>query len=145
MRPNPTWPEGLGAAAALALMLVPLLAGAGREAPPPVVDRLVLPIGADAAPSPAAARWRRLEPTAAMPLPAARAAFWGLPVDLNEADLATLVAVRGVGPSLAAALLAAREAHGGFRSWREVDAVRGVGPALLARLQASFTLAGGSR
>ena len=144
MRPNPTWPELLGAALALGLLLAPVLAGAGRREPPPL-DTLVLQVSEASTPPPPAARWQHLRVQADSPVAAARAAFWGLPVDLNEADPATLRTVPGVGATLAAALVAAREAAGGFRSWRDVDAVRGVGPALLGRLQSSFTLSGRPR
>ncbi len=144
MRPNPTWPEFLGAALALGLVVVPIRTGAGRDGVP-TVDILPLRIGDATTAAPAAPRWQRLDVQAAAPIAAARAVFWGLPVDLNEADSATLRTVPGVGATIAAALVAAREAAGGFRSWRDVDAVRGIGPALLGRLQSSFTLSGRPR
>lgn len=61
-------------------------------------------------------------------------------VDLNSAGLAELQVVRGIGPALAARLVARRDSLGGFRDWADVDAVAGVGPAMLARLQEEATL-----
>jgi competence ComEA-like helix-hairpin-helix protein len=129
---------------ALGILLAPVFTGAGRQESPPL-DMLVLKIAEAPTAAPAAASWRHLKVQADSPVAVARAAFWGLPVDLNEADAATLRSVPGIGATLAAALVAAREAAGGFRSWRDVDAVRGVGPALLGRLQSSFTLSGRPR
>lgn len=57
------------------------------------------------------------------------------PVDLNRATDLELQSVPGIGPVLAARLLARRDSLRGFRDWSEVDAVTGVGPALLARLK----------
>jgi competence protein ComEA len=57
------------------------------------------------------------------------------PVDLNAATMAELQALPGVGPVLAARLVARRDSLGRFREWSEVDAVPGVGPAMLARLK----------
>jgi competence ComEA-like helix-hairpin-helix protein len=56
-------------------------------------------------------------------------------VDLNSAGAAELQALPGIGPALAARLLARRDSLGGFRDWADVDAIAGIGPALLARLQ----------
>jgi DNA uptake protein ComE-like DNA-binding protein len=56
-------------------------------------------------------------------------------VDLNRAGAAELVQISGVGPVLAARLVARRDSLGGFRDWSEVDAVAGVGPAMLLKLQ----------
>lgn len=42
----------------------------------------------------------------------------------------------GVGPVLAARLIAARAENGAFRSWDDVDRVRGIGPKTIERLQA---------
>jgi len=56
-------------------------------------------------------------------------------VDLNAADAAALDRIDGIGPALAARLVARRDSLGRFRGWDEVDAVAGVGPALLAKLR----------
>ena len=55
---------------------------------------------------------------------------------LSSADADSLDLLPGVGPVLAARLIAAREAHGAFRSWDDVDRVRGIGRKTIARLQA---------
>jgi competence protein ComEA len=56
-------------------------------------------------------------------------------LDLNRASPGELEGVPGVGPVLAARLVARRDSLGGFRDWAQVDAVPGVGPAMLARLK----------
>lgn len=57
-------------------------------------------------------------------------------VELNTATRARLESVRGIGPQLAAALLAAREARP-FTDWADLVArVRGIGPASARRLSA---------
>ncbi|MBL8602890.1 MAG: helix-hairpin-helix domain-containing protein [Myxococcales bacterium] len=55
------------------------------------------------------------------------------PVDLNTADLGALDRLPGVGPSLAARIVAARQRRP-FRSLADLDRVPGVGPATLRRL-----------
>ena len=57
------------------------------------------------------------------------------PVDLNRAGRDELAILPRVGPALAAAIVADREANGPFRTVDELDRVRGVGPATLARLR----------
>jgi competence ComEA-like helix-hairpin-helix protein len=59
----------------------------------------------------------------------------GTVVDLNRAGVGELVQISGVGPVLAARLVARRDSLGGYRDWSEVDAVAGVGPAMLLKLQ----------
>lgn len=55
-------------------------------------------------------------------------------VDLNRATASDLDALPGIGPVLAARIVAHRERHGPFASREELLAVRGIGPRLLARL-----------
>lgn len=55
---------------------------------------------------------------------------------LSTAGADSLDLLPGVGPVLAARLIAAREAQGAFRSWDDVDRVRGIGPKTIERLQA---------
>lgn len=57
------------------------------------------------------------------------------PLDLNRATAEELVALPGIGESKAAAILAVRDAKGGFRSVDELESVRGIGPAIAARLR----------
>ncbi len=56
-------------------------------------------------------------------------------VDLNAADAAALQALPGVGPVLAARIVAFRDSAGPFASPEDLLAVRGVGPATLERLR----------
>jgi competence protein ComEA len=55
-------------------------------------------------------------------------------LDLNRATARELDALPGIGPVLAARIIAHRERHGPFGSPEELLAVRGIGPRLLARL-----------
>ena len=76
-------------------------------------------------------------PQAAMPevTRVAPAAEPAAPLDLNRATAAEMEKLPGVGPALAARLIAWRDSAGGFKSWEDVDRVSGVGPALLAKLK----------
>ena len=62
------------------------------------------------------------------------------PIDLNRATAAELETLPGVGPALAAKLIAWRDSAGRFGSWEDVDRVSGVGPALLAKLKVAARL-----
>jgi competence ComEA-like helix-hairpin-helix protein len=64
-------------------------------------------------------------------------------IDLNRASAAELEALPGVGAVKAAAIVAEREASGGFQSVDELESVRGIGPALIAKLRPLVTV--GSR
>lgn len=55
------------------------------------------------------------------------------PLDPNLADERELQALPGVGPVLAARIIAWREAEGPFASLAALDAVKGVGPARLEK------------
>jgi competence protein ComEA len=57
-------------------------------------------------------------------------------LDLNRADAAALVRLPGVGPALAARILAHRAAAGPFRQAEDLRQVPGIGPGRWARLQA---------
>lgn len=56
-------------------------------------------------------------------------------VDLNTADAAALESLPGVGPVLAARIVAYRDSVGGLTSVDELLAVRGIGESTLARLR----------
>jgi competence ComEA-like helix-hairpin-helix protein len=56
------------------------------------------------------------------------------PVDLNRATAAELERVPGIGPALAARIVARRDSLGGFRSLAELERIRGIGPATLKKL-----------
>lgn len=57
------------------------------------------------------------------------------PVDLNQAGLAELDALPGIGPVLAGRILQHRSAHGPFREPEDLLAVPGIGPRLFERLR----------
>ncbi len=61
-----------------------------------------------------------------------------LAIDLNTATVAELEQLDGVGPALAAAIVAYREEHGGFASIDELDEVSGIGEARLASIRAQL-------
>ena len=65
------------------------------------------------------------------------------PIDLNRATAEELETLPGIGAAKAAAIVAAREAQGGFRSLDELEGVRGIGPALMAKLR-PLVVVGGS-
>jgi competence protein ComEA len=62
------------------------------------------------------------------------------PIDVNQASAAELSLLPGVGPSLAAAIVADRESRGAFRRPQDLDRVRGIGPAILARILPHVTV-----
>ncbi len=92
-----------------------LLAGAERE-------------GGEGAPAEEARRGR-----AAPPGRAGETA--GAPVDLNAATAADLESLPGIGPVLAARIIAHRDEHGRFERLEDLLEVEGIGPRLLARLR----------
>ena len=57
------------------------------------------------------------------------------PVSLSSATAAQLEALDGVGPALAARIIAWRDAHGGFASVDQLDEVPGIGPARMEALR----------
>lgn len=59
----------------------------------------------------------------------------GARLHLNGATAEQLDALPGIGPTLAAAILRARDARGGFRSTADLGAVPGIGEARLAQLE----------
>ena len=56
-------------------------------------------------------------------------------VDINTADVAELERLPGVGPALAARIVADRQAHGPFGSLEELSRVPGIGPKTSEALQ----------
>jgi competence protein ComEA len=57
------------------------------------------------------------------------------PVSLSSATAADLEALDGVGPALAARIIAWRDSHGGFSSVDQLDDVPGIGPARMEALK----------
>jgi competence ComEA-like helix-hairpin-helix protein len=55
------------------------------------------------------------------------------PIDLNTASVDVLVALPGVGPTLAARIVEDRARRGPFRTVHDADRVRGIGPATIER------------
>lgn len=80
-------------------------------------------------------------PPATLDTPGPGAARAAIParIDLDTAQLATLDLLPGIGPALAARIVADREAHGPFGSVDGLQRVKGIGPALAARLQPLVT------
>lgn len=67
------------------------------------------------------------------------------PIDVDVADAATLETLPGVGPALAARIVADRSANGAFGSLDGLRQVRGIGPKLAERLAPHVTFSGVSR
>jgi competence protein ComEA len=61
-------------------------------------------------------------------------------VHINSAGADDLDALDGIGPALAARIVAYRTAHGGFRSIDELDEVSGIGPKRLEALRPLLAL-----
>jgi competence protein ComEA len=55
-------------------------------------------------------------------------------IDLNRADAAGLMRIKGVGEKTAAAILAYRRAHGPFRAVRDLLQIKGIGEKKLEKL-----------
>ena len=69
------------------------------------------------------------------PLPAGQALTVGQRVPFAKLSADDLAILPGIGPQLAAEIIATRDAKHGFCSWDEVDAIDGVGEARLATLR----------
>lgn len=67
------------------------------------------------------------------------------PVDLDRADSATIETLPGIGPALAARIVANRDSAGSFGAIEALCDVRGVGPALVKRLRPLVTFTGPRR
>ena len=65
------------------------------------------------------------------------------PLDLNRATAEELESLPGIGAAKAAAIIAARDAQGGFASPDDLESVRGIGPALMAKLRPLVAVGGG--
>jgi len=61
-------------------------------------------------------------------------------LDLNTASAAQLEELPGIGPSRAQAILAFREAHGGFTQVSQLMRIKGIGRAMLRKLRAFVTV-----
>jgi competence protein ComEA len=63
-------------------------------------------------------------------------------LDLNTATKDELVALNGIGPAKAQAILDYRTQHGGFKSVDELKDVKGIGARQLERLKPELTVGG---
>ena len=63
-------------------------------------------------------------------------------VDLNTASAGDIEDLPGIGPALAARIVAVRDSLHGFRALDVLCGVRGIGPALIERLKPRVTLSG---
>lgn len=79
------------------------------------------------------------EPGGAAPAPAGGAGA-GATVDVNRAGAAELESLPGIGPALAARILAHREAKGPFQAVEDLLAVSGIGERTLERLRPSIAV-----
>jgi competence ComEA-like helix-hairpin-helix protein len=66
----------------------------------------------------------------------------GSPVDLNNATVAAIESLPGIGPSLARRIVAHRDSAGPFRGMVALCDVRGIGPAMAERLRPLVTFSG---
>lgn len=113
---------------------------AGLNLARPVVDGEQIVVTLRGQPRPSAPPASPSAPTGAVsgaPAPAGTTGATGAvggPVDLNQADLATLDTLPGVGPVLAQRILDWRAAHGRFTSVDQLGDVEGVGDKTLERL-----------
>lgn len=60
-------------------------------------------------------------------------------VDLDVAGVSELDRLPGIGPALAARIVADREAHGPFGSVQNLERVKGIGPSLVKKLEPHVT------
>ena len=67
------------------------------------------------------------------------------PVDLDRADSAAIEALPGIGPALAARIIAHRDSAGPFGSIEAFCDVRGIGPGLVGKLRSLVTFTGPRR
>lgn len=74
-------------------------------------------------------------------IPSRDARFSSPPININQADAATLQqGLVGIGETKAKAIVAWRAQHGAFRSLDELTEVKGIGPALLAKNRTKIRL-----
>ncbi len=62
------------------------------------------------------------------------------PVPLNLADVEVLAALPGIGPAMAARIVAKRKELGGFQSMGQLRQVRGIGDKTMKNIQERLTL-----
>ncbi len=111
-------------------------AGLLRALTPFVTFGGVPPLAAEFAPGAAGPTSR----SAAAPSRAARTdTACAAPVAVNRAARTELLCLPGIGPVLAARIVAERDARGAFRDLTDLERVQGLGPARIARLKGRVT------
>ena len=75
-----------------------------------------------------------------LPAAAAHGSDVAGPIDVNTATAAQLDELPGIGPSLAAAIIAFRAEHGPFAALDALEQVPGIGPSKLSRLRPHATV-----
>lgn len=70
------------------------------------------------------------------------AALAGNKININTADAETLQQLRGVGPAIASAIVAYREANGPFNTPEDLVKVPGIGERSLERMRDEITVEG---
>jgi competence protein ComEA len=118
-----------------------------QPAAAPAAPAEAAPISAEEAvmAQPAPAQAYAADPTpispeeAVMAQPAAPAAPGGL-VNINSADAAALIALPGIGPALAARIIAYRTQHGAFADVDQLIDIQGIGPASIAEFRHLITV-----
>ncbi len=70
-----------------------------------------------------------------VPTPKSRTPLARESIELNSATVEELQKLPGIGPALAARIVAYRESHGGFTAAGDVGRVRGIGPRTLDRIR----------
>lgn len=78
-----------------------------------------------------------LEPEAVIVIPYKQV---GKLVSINSADKAELMTLKGIKESLAEAIIAYRQKHGGFKSLTELKAVKGIGEKKFQQLKTAIKL-----
>lgn len=61
-------------------------------------------------------------------------------VSINTADEKALTDLNGIGPAMAASIIAYRQEHGSFASVEELQKVKGIGPAKFAKIKDQVSL-----
>lgn len=79
---------------------------------------------------------------ATTPAPRAASNFVGTPltVDLNRATAEELDKLPGIGPAVAARIVARRDSVRRFQKIEDLDPIRGIGPALIEKLRPMVTV-----
>jgi competence protein ComEA len=63
-----------------------------------------------------------------------------LPLNINQASQADLEALPGIGPAIAARIVAYRQVNGPFENIEEIQSVKGIGPSIFAEIRDRITV-----